>query len=585
MSTTAVLLAAVLIGSAATSAQAAEPDPNAWTYSQASIPVGDGAELDALIYRPAWAGPDDRSPVILELTPYNVPPFFDPGSPETYPKSGQPGPLTERGLFARGYTLVSVSLRGIGRSPGCLDYGGAQDQADARAVVEWAASQQWSTGKVGMLGISYPGWTTLMAAANAPRGLAAVVPMEGVSNLYNTMYTNRVGTYVNHALGPVMTGLSYTPPDVSYGPLATAVWLQQRNATCAVNSDNHFPQMLERDFTSYWSARDLTPKLTGSTIPFLQLMGFYDVNVRPVTQDYFSTLSGPHHQWVGQWDHGTSWPRMNVFYDEVMRFFDRYVKGVSKENADVEADPGATVQEGDGRWRAEAQWPPRDAVNVPLPIKPGEYVDADDSYGGGYSEAFRPDPTRPINKQLGVLPQMGTWTFTPPLPYPAHIAGMARATLDLKTSAPDVTAIVQLYDVDREAQTAQQIASGAYLVPGPAGTHGVSFDLYPQDWRIQPGHSVGVLITASDPARWEPGRTGTLVTVEGGNVSVPFLRYNRDAFLQGEVGGVVENRETFNLATANIAGNTVDSPVPPPQEQNDCWQASPNDNPRPCPAG
>lgn len=582
MSIIAVLLAVGMISLPATPVGAAEHDPNASTFSEAFIPVGDGIELHALIYRPEGVGLHDRTPVVLELTPYNVPPYFDPGSPETYPESGQPGPLTERGLFARGYTLVSVSLRGIGRSPGCLDYGGAQDQADARAVVEWAASQRWSTGKVGMLGISYPGWTTYMAAANAPRGLAAVVPIQGVSNPYDIMYTNRVRTPVAHALGPVMTGFSYVPPDVSFGPIATAEWLQQRNAECAVNADNHLPQMLERDFTQYWTERDLTQKLEGSTIPVLQLMGFYDVNVRPVTFDYFSTLRGPHHQWVGQWDHGVTWPRMDVFYDEVMRFFDRYVKGVEKRNADVEADPEATVQESDGRWRAEAQWPPHDEVRVRLPIKPGEYVDIDGSYGGGSSMAFRAAP-REINKQLGVLPPMGAWTFTRPLPYSAHMSGMARATLELKTSVPDVTAIVQLYDVDRKAGTAQQIASGAYLVPGPAGTHEVSFDLYPQDWRIRPGHSVGVLVTASDPSRWEPGRTGTLVSVEDGNVSVPFLRYKRDAFLQGEVGDVVENRETSNLALAGIADNTVNVPFPPPQEHNDCWQASPNDNSRPCP--
>jgi predicted acyl esterase len=267
-----------------------------------------------------------------------------------------------------------------------------------------------------------------------------------------------------------------------------------------------------------------------------------------------------------------------------MRFFDYFVKGVPRNRADFEADAEATVQEGNGRWRAEAEWPPSDAVNVALPIKPGVYTDTDGSYGGGYHVLYYTEAPgmRGLNPHLGLLPQIGTWTFTKALPHSAHLAGMARATLKLTTSVPNVTAIVQLYDVDRKAGSAQHIVSGAYLVPGPAGNHEVSFDLYPQDWRIAPGHSIGILVTASDPSRWEPGRTGTVVIVRGGKVRVPFLRYLRDAFIHGERGNVVKYRETFSTTMIDIDGSTVKGPLPPRQLQGDCWRASPDDDAAGC---
>ena len=77
-------------------------------------------------------------------------------------------------IFERGYTYVLVDLRGFGASGGCWDFGGAGEQADAKAAVEWAASQPWSNGRVGMVGNSYPAFAGLMALAGRPRGLKAV---------------------------------------------------------------------------------------------------------------------------------------------------------------------------------------------------------------------------------------------------------------------------------------------------------------------------------------------------------------------------------------------------------------------------
>jgi putative CocE/NonD family hydrolase len=51
-------------------------------------------------------------------------------------------------------------------------------------VVEWAAEQSWSNRKVGLLGISYYAGSQWRVAARRPKGLAAIVPWEGMSDYY-----------------------------------------------------------------------------------------------------------------------------------------------------------------------------------------------------------------------------------------------------------------------------------------------------------------------------------------------------------------------------------------------------------------
>ena len=81
-----------------------------------------------------------------------------------------------------------VDLRGFGGSNGCLDWSGPGEQADVVNAVKWAASQPWSTGKVGMYGKSYDGLTGLIGVNQRPAGLAAVVSQEPVYDDYRYLY-------------------------------------------------------------------------------------------------------------------------------------------------------------------------------------------------------------------------------------------------------------------------------------------------------------------------------------------------------------------------------------------------------------
>lgn len=83
-----------------------------------------------------------------------------------------------------GYAVVRADERGIGQSRGRLDTMSRGTSEAFFEVVEWCAAQAWSSGKVGLLGISYYAGSQWRVAARRPKGLAAMIPWEGMSDYY-----------------------------------------------------------------------------------------------------------------------------------------------------------------------------------------------------------------------------------------------------------------------------------------------------------------------------------------------------------------------------------------------------------------
>lgn len=83
-----------------------------------------------------------------------------------------------------GYAVVRADERGLGQSPGLLDTMSRGTSEAFFDVVEWCAEQTWSSGKVGLLGISYYAGSQWRVAARQPKGLAAMIPWEGMSDYY-----------------------------------------------------------------------------------------------------------------------------------------------------------------------------------------------------------------------------------------------------------------------------------------------------------------------------------------------------------------------------------------------------------------
>lgn len=133
------------------------------------VPARDGVKLATDIFLPVrGAGAaSERFPAIVERTPYN--------------KESTPPALVEY-FVKRGYVVVIQDVRGRYRSEGKWT-GHTNDGADGSALLAWIGEQPWSNGKVGTMGTSYGGGTQhALAIAKAPN-LAAMVPVDAMSNV------------------------------------------------------------------------------------------------------------------------------------------------------------------------------------------------------------------------------------------------------------------------------------------------------------------------------------------------------------------------------------------------------------------
>ncbi len=86
-----------------------------------------------------------------------------------------------------GYAVINVDPRGLWNSQGDATFYSAQEARDMYDLIEWAGTQDWSNGKVGMSGVSYLAISQWRAAAEHPPHLAAINPWEGVSDRYREM--------------------------------------------------------------------------------------------------------------------------------------------------------------------------------------------------------------------------------------------------------------------------------------------------------------------------------------------------------------------------------------------------------------
>ena len=164
------------------------------------VPMDDGLVLRADVFRPDAPGP---VPVIMSLGPYGKGLPFSSGwfaarwerlladHPEITDGSSCAHMNWEtvdpERWIPHGYAVVRVDSRGAGRSPGLLDLLSAREIRDFHLAIEWAGTRSWSTGRVGLCGISYYAINQWLVAATRPPHLAAILPWEGASDHYRDM--------------------------------------------------------------------------------------------------------------------------------------------------------------------------------------------------------------------------------------------------------------------------------------------------------------------------------------------------------------------------------------------------------------
>lgn len=156
------------------------------------VRMRDGTHLMANIFRPAG---QDRCPVVLSVSPYGKDELpnrdyrlfrllgMDVGSFDAsdYAAFEAPDPAF---WVPRGYVVIHANCRGMWNSEGNATWLTSRDAEDYYDLIEWAAVQPWSTGKVGLSGVSYLAMSQWAVAALNPPHLAAIMPWEGVSDMY-----------------------------------------------------------------------------------------------------------------------------------------------------------------------------------------------------------------------------------------------------------------------------------------------------------------------------------------------------------------------------------------------------------------
>ncbi|MEL6773555.1 MAG: CocE/NonD family hydrolase, partial [Pseudomonadota bacterium] len=187
------------------------PDPDIAVTWDVRVPMSEGYALTAQVFRSRRRmAAGERDPVIMCAHPYdnrkiaalgNTPLGGPPAQYRLLPQVGpRPRFSTQTSWEApdpnlwvpAGYTLVNLNLPGFGDSGGPASILSAHQGRCFREAIAWAGAQDWSTGAVGLCGVSFLCMSQYLAAA-APEGealpdaLKCIVPWEGVSDLYREL--------------------------------------------------------------------------------------------------------------------------------------------------------------------------------------------------------------------------------------------------------------------------------------------------------------------------------------------------------------------------------------------------------------
>jgi predicted acyl esterase len=342
------------------------------------IPMRDGAILRANVYRPGAAG---RFPVLMTFGPYgkDVPlrDFMQEAWDrlhKTYPEilaaSSCRHLVFERpdpeAWVPHGYIILNLDSRGASKSPGRLDPNSPAEFRDFYDAIEWAGSQSWSSGKVGLIGISYYAAGQWFVAAMRPPHLAAILPWQGTYDFYRDR-TRQDGIFASGFLKrwwnrSVLRNQHGNPDtdccDIYTGERATGPTTLSA-AELAANRVDYLGEVLAHPLNDSFY-RERTPDLSNIHYPALVIAnwGGLGLHLRGTIRGFMGIAS--REKWLkvqsGSYFHTFLQPK-NVALQK--RFFDHYLKGIDngwQDEPPVEVEirgAGDTVQ----RTARASAWP------------------------------------------------------------------------------------------------------------------------------------------------------------------------------------------------------------------------------------
>jgi len=464
----------------------------------AMIPTRDGARLHTFIYQPK--GHTEALPFIMLRTPYGI-----AGSPARYFQ----GYLKE--LADEGYIFVFQDIRGRYDSEGQFvmnrplhdpkDAKGVDESSDTWDTVDWLLrNTPANNGRVGVLGVSYPGWLAAMAGVNPHPAVRAISPQAPMTDAWMGDDFFHQGAFrlsygFEYATSMELSNDGSIPVPIDrydafdwyleLGSLANVsrTVLKGKSVPTWENFTAH------PTYDAFWKARALPTYLTTLTVPTMTVGGWWD------QEDFYGALKtyetlekldtkGINYLVMGPWNHG-GWSRgagdslgRISFDDSTGAFFREQAQAPwfaywLKDKGRLPLPEALLFEAGSNRWRAFDSWPPKNGTRRALYFGPdgalsfdapkGRQISAFDQY---VSDPAHPVPYRNRPIQLTYHPRGSDWYTwltqdqrlvdgrpdvltwqTAPLTEDVTIAGDIVARLFASTTGRDADWAVKLIDV------------------------------------------------------------------------------------------------------------------------------------------
>jgi putative CocE/NonD family hydrolase len=321
------------------------------------IPMSDGTRLAATIWLPEDAE-QKPVPAILELIPYRR-------RDGTVFRDMKMHPY----VAGHGFACCRVDIRGSGDSEGLLpDEYTEQEQDDACEIIAWLAAQAWSTGAVGMTGISWGGFNALQVAARRPPALKAIIALCCSDDRYadDVHYFGGCLLTEDAMWSSFILGLGALPPDPQIvGDRWRDMWRERLEATSCWSSV--WLRHQRRD--AYWKRGSVCEDFSRIDIPVYAISGWDDTYSNAVPR-LLEGLAGPRKGLVGPWSHaypflGDPGPAIG-YLQEAVRWWRHWLEGVDTGIMDGPTytawisephRPASFYPEHPGRFVGEPCWP------------------------------------------------------------------------------------------------------------------------------------------------------------------------------------------------------------------------------------
>ncbi len=498
-----------LLSAQNTAARDSTPSVASFERSEVMVPMRDGVKLHTLIFVPKQA-PGDL-PFILTRTPYGI-----AGSEGVFRTS-----YAE--LAQEGYIFVFQDIRGRFTSEGqFVMLRPPRDKRDAKAIdestdtydtIEWLLHNvPHNNGRVGMLGVSYPGWLTVMAMLDPHPALKAVSPQASPASMFLGDDFHHNGAF-RLAYGFEYVAMMEASKDIhrfDFDQYDIYSWFLKLGSLAHARDKLHgdFPTWTDfvshPNFDAFWQREALMQYLDRVRVPTLNVAGWWDQEDFYGPVKIYETLE-PHDSLhlnylvVGPWNHGgwrgPSGQKLgNIdFGSATARYFRQNIEAPwfaywLKNKGTLQLAEATTFESGANAWRSYDSWPPKAGVSPrKLYFGAGGGLSYDPPRAqDGYDE-YVSDPNKPVPYRVRPIPATfsrgSTWSTwladdqrfvqdrvdvasweTPPLDADVVIAGDITAHLFASTTGSDADWVVKLIDVYPEHNEADPKMGGYELM-------------------------------------------------------------------------------------------------------------------------